>query len=113
MVEASALADEIRAARDDLRLESPSPIGLNRAAARIDHLGRYLHGVGWIRGHEIGGCLTAAVSELSRARGLPETGRAESVRAAVIQLETALAHMDEGLSPVPDPTEASPGAGPG
>lgn len=98
MMEAPAFAGAVRTVRADLRLEPHSRTGLNNAAARIDHLGRYLHGLGWVRGHEIGGCLTAAVSKLSMARGLPEAGRADAVRTAVLQLETALAYMDEGLS---------------
>lgn len=98
-MEASSFADVIRAVSGELEEEPPSPVRLNRAAARIDQLGRRLHGLGWTRDHEIGGCLTAAVRELSRARDLPEVDRTESVRQAIRELETALTHTDAGRRP--------------
>jgi hypothetical protein len=62
-------------------------------------MGRHLHGIGWCRDREIGECLTAAVQELSRAPGLAAVDRAEAVRQAVTQLDTALALTDDGLRP--------------
>lgn len=95
----SSFTDAVRAAADELRLEPLSPPLLNQIGARVDQLGRRVHGLGWTRDHEIGGCLTAAVSELSRAREQPEADRSETVRRALRQLERALTHMDEGLRP--------------
>jgi hypothetical protein len=99
MREALSFVEAIRAASGELRLEPHAPVRLNQIAARIDQLGRRVHGLGWTRDHEIGGCLTAAVRELSRARDLPEVERTESVRQAIRELETALTHTDEGLRP--------------
>lgn len=96
-MEESSFADVIRDVRSELKMEPLSPVQLNRAAARIDQLGRRLHGVGWVRGHEMGGCLTAAVRELSQARGLAEVERAASVQEAMRQLDAALALTDQGL----------------
>lgn len=98
-MEASSFADVIRAVRGDLEAEPLSPARLNHAAARIDHLGRRTHGLGWTRDQEIGGCLMAAVRELGRARDLPDAERAESVRQVIRQLEMALQCTDEGLRP--------------
>jgi hypothetical protein len=98
-VEAAEFADAIRAVSGELRLEPHIPVWLNHAAKRVDQLGRRVHGLGWVRDHEIGGCLTAAVGELCMARDQGESDRAESVRRAVLQLEAALAHADQGLRP--------------
>lgn len=98
-VEASRLADALFTLAGEVRLEHHSPMGLNQLAARIDQLGRRLHGLGWTREHDMGGCLSAAVGELSRARGVPEMERTASVRDAVHQLEAALTHTREGLRP--------------
>lgn len=99
MVDASSFTEELRALCGDLRLGPPSPDRLNHAAARIDRLGRQVHGLGWTRDHEVGGCLTAAVGELIGARDLAEIERAESVRAAIRQLEMGLALSNEELRP--------------
>ena len=93
----SPFSDALRTLADELRLEPLSPARLNRIAARVDRLGRRVHGLGWIRAHEIGGCLTAAVSELSRARERAESDRSEAVRLALRHLEDALSYADEGL----------------
>lgn len=98
-MEASSFADVIRTVSGDLEVEPLSPVRLNHAAARIDHLGRCMHGLGWTRDHEIGGCLMAAVGELGRARGLPDAERAESVRQVIRQLEMVLNYTEEGLRP--------------
>lgn len=98
-MEAAFFIEAIRDVSRELQPGPGSPARLNQAAARIDHLGRHLYGLGWVRDHEIGRCLTAAVSELDRARGLPEADRAESVRQAILQLEAALRNTEEGLRP--------------
>lgn len=108
---ASSFADVIRAVRDELQQEPLSPVRLNHAAARIDHLGRRLHGLAWTRDREIGGCLTAAVGELSRARGLRDAERARSVGQAVRQLDMAVTHAEEGLRPLDSPPATAPDGG--
>jgi hypothetical protein len=95
-MEASSFADRIRVVLDELGREPLPWAHLAPAAARLDQLGRRLHGLGLARDHEIGGCLTAAVRELGRARGLPESDRAESVRRAVREVARALALAVEG-----------------
>lgn len=104
MVDVPSFGDAIRVLSDELRLEPHSPDRLNQVASRIDQLGRRLHGHGWVRDHEIGGCLTAAVSGLTEARDQPEGDRGASVRQVLLQLEAALVHTEEGLRPA----EAAP-----
>ena len=99
MVDASSFADAVRALSGELQMEPYTPIRLNQLAARIDHLGRRVHGLGWVRDHEIGACLSAAVGELSEAPGLSGDDRAESVTRAIVALEAALTHMKDGLRP--------------
>lgn len=96
---APSFADRLRGVSSELRLAPVSSTRLNRAAARLDQLGRRVHGAGWVRDHEIGACLTAAVRELSLARGQPEVERDASVRRALAQIESALAHAGQGLRP--------------
>lgn len=98
-MEGPSFIEAVRAVSGELRREPLSPVRLNQIAARIDQLGRRVHGLGWTRDHEIGGCLAAAVRELSQARELPEVERNASVRRAIRELDTALMHTDEGLSP--------------
>lgn len=100
MMEQSSFGDAVRAVADELREGPYPPTRLNRAASRIDQLGRRLSALGWVRDREIGGCLSSAVQELSQARGLPEAECAASVRRAILQLEAALGHAAEGLVPI-------------
>ena len=99
MVDALPLTDAIRAISGELLVEPYSPTRLNQIAVRIDQMGRRLHGLDWVRAHEIGACLTAAVTELSLAGGQPEVERAASVRGVIVQLDAALAYTDDGLYP--------------
>lgn len=99
MIDGPSFIGEMWAICGVLRSGPLSNARLNHAGARIDHLGRRVHGLGWIHDHEIGACLTAAVAELMRARGLTETERGESVQEALRQLEMALALSEEGLRP--------------
>jgi hypothetical protein len=58
-----------------------------------------VHGLGWARDHEIGGCLTDAVRALGAPQGPAAIGCPEAVRQALLRLEAALGHMAEGLRP--------------
>jgi len=80
-----------------LREQAPSHAHLNGAAARIDHLGRLLHGLGCVRDREIAHCFTAAIAELDLSHGLAEDARGEAVGRAAGQLEAALVHAEEGV----------------
>lgn len=95
--DAERFADAIRDLSGELEAGPFSPVRLNHATSQIDHLRRRLHGLGWIRDHEIGGCLSAAVRELSQARLLREGDRVGAVRNAILRLDGALAHTAEGL----------------
>ena len=95
----ASFVEAIHAISGELRLEPHTRIQLNQIASRIDQLGRRVHGLGWTRDHEIGGCLTAAARELSRARDVPEVERDAAVRQAIRELETALTYTDERLRP--------------
>ncbi len=99
MGEPPSFSGEIRGIADGLRDDARSHTRLNRAASRIDHLGRKLHGIGYVRDREIGGCFTEALRELSASHGLPEALRAEAVRRAAAHLDAAAAHSDEGVLP--------------
>jgi hypothetical protein len=99
MRDVPSFVDEMGAICGDLRSEPLSRAHLNRAGTRTDQLGRCVHGLGLIHDHDIGLCLTVAVGELMRARGLAETERIAPVGEALRQLETALALCEEGLSP--------------
>jgi hypothetical protein len=78
-----------------LRQGVPSHAHLNGAAARIDHLGRRLHGLGCVRDREIAACFTAAIAELDASHGFAEGARGEAVARAAGQMEAALAFADE------------------
>lgn len=106
MTAAQAFTAAIRSVSSELGMRPHSRAELNQAAARIDRAGRRLHGLDWLRDREIGGCLSAAVSELHTAPGLAEGVRAEAVRRAVGHLDAALGYADEGMRP----PEAAPSA---
>jgi hypothetical protein len=95
----SSFSEELREIAGWLRQDAHSHVHVNRAATRIDHLGRQLHGIGYVRHREIAGCLTAAIGELSAWHTLPEEKRAEAVQRAIGQVEAALAEAEEGVEP--------------
>jgi hypothetical protein len=81
-----------------LRDDTPSYVNLNRAAGRIDHLGRLLHGLDCVRHREIAACFMAAIGELQASTELPEPTRTSMVARAVSQLEAACVHLGEGTT---------------
>ena len=95
----SAFTAAIRALSGELETPPHSATELNRFADRLDQLGRRLHGLDWMREHEIGRRLTAAVWELNMARGLAGDASRDSVERAIVQLDAALTFADEGLRP--------------
>ncbi len=99
MTGARTFTDAIRATADRLRDEAHSHLQLNRVEHRIDHLGRQLHGLGFVRGREIAACLTTALGELSASHALPEAKRADAVQRTVLELEAALDHAAAGVLP--------------
>lgn len=95
-----AFTDAVGAIARELREAVPSHSALNRAASRIDGLGRTLHGMGFRHDREIADCLSAALGELSACHALPEESRPEAVRRAVRHLELAGSRAESGgLSP--------------
>lgn len=98
----TSFTEEIGAIADGLREAPPSHPLLNRAAVRVDALGRRLHGIGYVRGEEIAYCLTEALRELDAAHPLPDEAREETVRRAALHLRAALDHAADGVLP-PEP----------
>jgi hypothetical protein len=92
MTEPSSFTAEIRGIASELRGGGQTHTALNRASSAIDHLGRRLHGLGYVRGREIADCFTAALSELGAAHGGEEEKRRDAVGRAVDQLDAALNH---------------------
>ena len=72
-----SFVDSLNSVISELGTSPHSAIELTRTATRIDQLGRRLHGLDWRRGYEIGGCLTAAVSELNIQHVVPAEVLAE------------------------------------
>jgi hypothetical protein len=99
MGEPPSYSDQIRDIANGLREDARSHVHLNRAASGIDHLGRKLAGLGFVRDREIGGCFNEALRELSTSHGLAEEKRAEAVQRAASHLDAALAHAEEGVLP--------------
>lgn len=93
----ATFTSEIRALSEELATVPET--NLNQAAARLDQLGRRLHGLEWRRGDEIGRCLSAAVRELTLARDQTGDDRAAAIRNAIRELNGALRHADEGVLP--------------
>ena len=91
-------AEAIQSIARALREGVPSHSHVNGAAARIDHLGRRLHGLGCVRDREIATCFTAAIAELDASHGFAEDARGEAVGRAAGQMEAALAFADEGVA---------------
>ena len=96
-----SFGEAIRGVAAGLRENAPSHTRLNRAEARIDDLGRRLHGFGYVRSLEMADCFTAALRGLAASHVLPEEERGEAVHEAVAQLTAAVAHAEEGVLPAP------------
>jgi hypothetical protein len=94
-----SFSDQIREIASGLREDVRSHAQLNRAASGIDHLGRKLAGLGFVRDREIGGCFNEALRELSSSHALPDATRDEAVDRAASHLDAALAHAEEGVAP--------------
>jgi hypothetical protein len=94
-----AFSDRIREIANGLRENGRSHVHLNRAASGIDHLGRKLAGLGFVRDREIGGCFNEALRELDSSHGLADEKRDEAVDRAASHLDAALAHAEEGVLP--------------
>jgi hypothetical protein len=94
-----AFSDRIREIANGLREDGRSHVRLNRAASGIDHLGRKLAGLGFVRDREIGGCFNEALRELDTSHGLPDATRDEAVQRAASHLDAALAHAEAGVLP--------------
>ncbi|HEU0302617.1 MAG TPA: hypothetical protein VFR37_24365 [Longimicrobium sp.] len=95
----SFFPEALRAIVADLREGDHAHPRLNRAEAAIDHLGRRLHGLGYVRGGEIADRLTAALGELGAAHHLREEERGTPVHQAVVHLEAALDGTGAGVLP--------------
>jgi hypothetical protein len=90
----ASVADIAKGLRDD----RPSAAHLNRAAGRIDHLGRLLHGLGCVRHGETAACFMAAIGELQESAELAEPARTAGIARAVARLEAARVHLGEGTT---------------
>lgn len=90
--------DEIRAIASGLRDDAHTHSHLNRAESRIDHLGRQLHGIGYVRHREIADAFTAALRELAESHALPEETRAAAVNRAAAHLDAAVGAAAEGVA---------------
>ena len=99
MGEPPSFTDALREIAGELGDPHPTHGRINRASSRIDHWGRRLHGLGYLRAPEIAAGLTAALAELDRAHGLPDDRRGEAARRAADRLEEALDHAAAGLLP--------------
>lgn len=101
MAEPPSFTDAIREIARELGDPRPTHGKVNRASSRIDHWGRRLHGLGYLRAREIAAGLTAALAELDRAHALPDETRAEAARRAAGHLESAREHAAAGFLPQP------------
>ncbi|HET7229012.1 MAG TPA: hypothetical protein VFJ16_03385 [Longimicrobium sp.] len=99
MSEPSSFTGSITAIASELRGGGHTHTALNRASSKIDHLGRRLHGLGYIRGREIAECFTAALAELHASHALAEEMRGEMVGRAISRLEEAAVHASAGVLP--------------
>lgn len=96
-----SFTEAIRTIARELREHAHSHTHLNRASSGIDHLGRQLHGLGYVRDREIADSFTAALAELSASHGLAEEDRAEAVQRVAGHLDAALGHAEAGVVPKP------------
>ena len=101
MHEGSSFADAIRRVAGELREGGRTHGAVNRASGAIDHLGRRLHGIGYLRGREIAECFTAALAELEACHGVAEDERAGAVDRAADRLQSALDYTEAGVPPGP------------
>ena len=99
MSEPSSFTGSITAIASGLRGGGYTHTALNRASSGIDHLGRRLHGLGYVRGREIAECFTAALAELNASHAVEEEMRGETVGRAIARLEAALDHASAGFLP--------------
>jgi hypothetical protein len=97
-----AIADIARA----LRGGGDTHPALNRASSAIDHLGRRLHGLGYLRGREMADCFTAALLALDASHGVEGEQRREAVARAAGQLDASLDHAAAGILPDSAPSPA-------
>lgn len=103
MRESSTFTDAIRGVAREMSHGGHTHDALNRASSAIDHLGRRLHGFGYVRAGEMAECFTAALADLDASHGVPEEQRGEAVDRAVDRLEAAVRHAAAGLLPEPSP----------
>lgn len=103
MSESSAFSDAIRDVARNVRQGGHTHDALNRASSAIDHLGRRLHGFGYVRAGEMAHCFTAALADLDAGHGVAEEMRREVVDRAAGRLEAALEHAGAGFLPAPPP----------
>ena len=99
MSEPATFTDAIRRVADELRDGGVTHNAVNRASSAIDHLGRRLHGIGYVRGGEIADCFTTALAELETSHGVPEEKRGDAVSRAVQRLDAAVDHAEAGVLP--------------
>ena len=99
MSEPSSFTDEIRRIAGELRDRGPSHTALNRASSAIDHLGRRLHGIGYVHGGEIAACFTAALAELDASHTVAEEKRGEAVDRVIHRLDAAADYAAAGVLP--------------
>lgn len=99
--ESSSFTDAIRHIAGELRGGRTTNGTVNRESSATDHLGRRLHGMGFLRGREIAECFTAALAGLERSHALQEEEGREPVNRAADRLEAAVVHAEAGVSPDP------------
>ena len=101
MIPRSIFAGSIETLVTDLRSGCRSHADLWRAAARIDHLGRHLYGLGYSNAGEIAARFTAAIGALGAAHEMPEAQRRAGIEEAAGALEAALDQVNSE-QPTPD-----------
>ena len=99
MSEPSSFTAAIRGIARELRGGGHTHTALHRAASGIDHLGRRLHGLGFVRSREIADCFTGALADLDAWHHVPEEMRGESVHRAARRMDAALDHAAAGVLP--------------
>lgn len=100
MTKLEAFHAEVGDIASALAAGSRSHAELNLAAARIDHLGRQLHGIGFVRESEIAKWLSAAVEGLLASHHLSAELAAAAVIEAASKMYLARTAIGEGVRPV-------------
>lgn len=108
MSEPLSFTEQIRGIARALRDGGHTHVALNRASSAIDHLGRRLHGLGYLRAREIAACFSAALADLDASHGVPEEMRGETVHRAVCRMDAAMEHAAAGVLPDPPDRPAGP-----